>query len=104
MQPNAASTKAAVLKYIPIGTPIKEAANLMENHGFKCKPIANTKYHDDAAGAGEQESRGPANILWCDSGERASGLALVSKRWQVGFRDVDGKVADVGVGVGLTGP
>ena len=66
--------------------------------------MRNTRYADFANPLNKQVNLGPANILYCDSGERSSGLMFVTKRWQVSFEDVDGKVSYIAAGVGLTGP
>ena len=104
MKPDVGQTRAEVLRRIPLGTPIHEAADTMRNGGFRCQPLRTARYADVPDPSGKQVSRGPANILWCDSGERSSGFALVSKRWQVSFEDVEDRVAFVAIGVGLTGP
>ena len=104
MLPDATKTKSEVLKYIPVGTSILEAKDRMTRSGFKCGSMKHTTYADYANPSNVQVSRGPADILHCDSGEKSSGLLFVSKRWQVMFEDTEGKVSYVSVGVGLTGP
>jgi hypothetical protein len=104
MMSDAIQTKAEVLRRIPINSPIGVAKEIMNSNGFKCGTMRNTGYADFANPLNKQVDRGPANILYCDSGERSSGLMLVSKRWQVSFEDDDGRVSYVAVGVGLTGP
>jgi hypothetical protein len=103
MLSDATTTKSAVLKYIPIGTSIDQAKVFMERNGFKCNLVDNQKYADYSAIPDRQITRGPADFLWCDSGERAWYL-YVSKRWQVIFEDTGGRVSYVAVGVALTGP
>ena len=104
MQPDATTTKSAVLNYIPIGTSIDKAKIFMEQHDFKFSSVKNQKYAEFSAIPDRQITRGPADFLWCDSGERMTWQLLVSKRWQVIFEDTDGRVSYVAVGVGLTGP
>jgi hypothetical protein len=101
MQPDALSTQAAVLAKVPVGTPIHVGERVLRDGGFKCSYRVNERYADFANREGEQVTRGPARFLYCDSGERGW---LVTKRWQVSLEDVEGRVAYVGVGVGLTGP
>ena len=104
MLPDAIQTKAEVLRRIPSDSPIEVAREVMTSNGFKCGTMKNTSYADFANPLNKQASRGPADILHCDSGERSSGMMFVTKRWQVSFEDVDGRVSYVAVGVGLTGP
>jgi hypothetical protein len=102
MAADATATKSEVLKYIPIGTSIVEAQSFMAREGFKCFPMKNQKFADHGSD-NKQISMGPADILYCDSGERLTWSILISKRWQVIFQDDAGKVAYVAVDVGLTG-
>ncbi len=103
MQADALSTKAAVVAQVPVGTPIAHAEKTMRRAGFKCSRAVNESYADYANRGGAQVTRGPANFLYCDSGARRTRSWFVSKRWQVSLEDVGGRVAYVGVGVGLTG-
>jgi hypothetical protein len=103
MAVDAAATKSEVLKRIPIGTSIEQARSFMTNRGFKCLAMKNQRYADFGS-SGKQVSHGPADILWCDSGDRMTSAIFITKRWQVTFEDKAGNVSDVGVGVGLTGP
>ena len=95
------ATKAAILERFPVGSEIPRARAIMETEGVNCREFENEKYAEYPAEGGGPISRGPANFLWCDSGER--GL-IVTKRWQVIFLNVDGLVAGVTVSVGLSGP
>jgi hypothetical protein len=101
---DAATTRAEVLKHIPLGTSIERAKSYMEGEGFHCLPVQNQRYSDDATSQRQSITRGPADFLWCDSGEVMTWQIVISKRWQVVFEDVAGKVSYVAVGVGLTGP
>jgi hypothetical protein len=94
-------TKAAIQKRIPIGTEISKAKAIMEMEGLGCRRFENEKYAEHPTGGGSPLSRGPADFLWCDSGEWGF---IVTKRWQVVFVDVGGLVTSVVVSVGLTGP
>jgi hypothetical protein len=76
----------------------------MEAEGFACRRLYNTGFAEDGPSGGPQIHHPPADLLWCDSGERATLTLLVSKRWQVAFVDSGGTVSRVAVGVGLTGP
>jgi hypothetical protein len=91
------------LKHIPLGTPIEQAKSYMKGEGFRCLPVQDQRYNDDATLQGQSITRGPADFLWCDSGELMTWQIVISKRWQVMFEDVAGKVSYVAVGVGLTG-
>ena len=104
MQADALSTKAAVVAQVPIGTPITQAEQTMRRGGFKCSRAVHERYADYANSDGKQVVRGPTTFLYCDSGDRRTRSWFVSKRWQVSLEDVGGRVAYVGVGVGLTGP
>ncbi len=103
MLADAEMTKAEVLKHVPLGTPIEQAKSYMEGEGFHCVPIQNQRYDDDAPLQGQSITRGPADFLWCDSGELMTWEIVISKRWQVVFEDAGGRVSYVAVGVGLTG-
>ena len=101
LRDNSEDTKAAIQKRIPIGTEISRAKTIMEMEGLRCQRFENEKYAEYPTDGGNPLSRGPADFLWCDSGEQGF---LVTKRWQVVFVDVGGLAASVVVGVGLTGP
>jgi hypothetical protein len=103
MQANSDNTKKAVLARIPIGTDVRHAHAVMESEGFICSRI-HSAFAEDRPGGGPQINNPPADILWCDSGERMTTALLISKRWQVIFVDEGGRVTRVAVGVGLTGP
>lgn len=104
MLSDATQTKAEVLRRIPSNSPIEVAREVMTDNGFRCGTMKNTTYADFANPLNKQVSRGPADILHCDSGQRSSGLMFVTKRWQVSFEDINGRVSYIAVGVGLTGP
>jgi len=97
-------TKAAVLKIIPVGSPIDEAKTIMEAKSFYCRMMYNQSYAGDAVIGGRQITYPPADLLWCDSGDRSYLALIISKRWQVIFVAKDGTVASLVAGVGLTGP
>jgi hypothetical protein len=101
---DAATTKAEVLKHAPLGTPIEQAKSYMEGEGFKCIRMQNQRYVDESTLQGHTITRGPAELLWCDSGELTTWQIVITKRWQVSFEDAEGKVSYVAVDVGLTGP
>ena len=103
MLPDAMQTKAEILRRVPLGTFIQTAKEIITNNGFECGTMKNTRYADFANPLNKQVDRGPANILYCESGERSSGLIFITKRWQVLFEDVDGRVSSISAGVGLTG-
>ena len=103
MLADAPMTKAEVLKHVPLGTPIEQAKSYMEGEGFRCFRMQNQRYNDDATLKGQSITRGPADFLWCDSGELMTWQIVISKRWQIMFEDVSGKVSYVAAGVGLTG-
>lgn len=77
---------------------------IMEAEGFKCRRSYNTKFADDRPEGGPQVVHPPADILWCDSGERMTPTLVITKRWQITFADDGGRVSRVAVGVSLTGP
>jgi hypothetical protein len=102
---NSVSTKAAVLRVVPVGSKIDHAKQVMESEGLRCVMQYNQKYaEDDPNNTGKMIDHPPADFLWCDSGERSTWMPLVSKRWQIAFVVKDDKVAAVSVGVGVTGP
>ena len=94
---DAATTKAAILKIVPIGSQIDFAKSTMQSKGFQCQMSYNQRFADDGV------AQPAADFLYCDSGEQTVGL-LVTKRWQVAFVDKDGVVQSIAAGVGLTGP
>ncbi len=102
MLSDAATTKSEVLIHVPLGSPIDQAKFYMESNGFTCVPSENVRYAEDGPDPSQPIIHGPANILWCDSGEKSTWIPFVSKRWQVSFENVAGKVYYVGVGVGTT--
>src|SRR5262249_17403587 len=98
-------TKAAVLKLVPIGSRIDAAEAIMGAKGFHCQMMYNQRYSEDSERDAQQQIVHPAaDILWCDSGERATGATVITKRWQVIFEVRDGLVASIAASVGLTGP
>ena len=104
MLPDATQTKEEILRRIPIDSSILIAKEIMNSNGFMCGVMKNTSYADFANPSNKQMSRGPADILYCDSGAKSSGFMFTTKRWQVSFEDSEGKVSYIAVGVGLTGP
>lgn len=102
-QEDSERTRQAVLARIPIGTEISQAQKIMEAEGFVCSKLHDVKFADDRPGGGPQILHPPADILWCDSGQRSTKRLFVSKRWQIGFVDEDGLVSRIAVGVGLIG-
>ena len=102
---NGSETKTAVLNVVPIGSRIDTAKTVMEAKGFRCQMLYNQRYSgDDDAGSRRQIEYPPADVLWCDSGDRPYRGIIISKRWQVIFEAKDDAVVRVAVGVGLTGP
>jgi hypothetical protein len=102
MAVDASATKSEVLQRVPIGAPIEQARSFMTSHGFKCLEMKNQRYADFAS-TGRQVDHGPADFLWCDSGDRMTWSIFITKRWQVMFENKAGNVSDIGVGVDLTG-
>lgn len=88
---DAASTKQAIIKKIPLGTPVEKAKDTMERHGFHCLGMPPDRAHNSP-------------FLYCDSGERLTAGILISKRWQVGLLHENGTVSEIWANVGLTGP
>ncbi len=103
MLPDAAAYKREVLKHVPLGTTIDQAKAFMEDNGFKCVETQNQRFAEDGPVPSQQVTHGPADTLWCDSGERSFRVAL-SRRWQVTFVNVGGKVSYIATAVGVTGP
>jgi hypothetical protein len=102
--PDGPHTKAAVLKVVP-GSRIDTARTIMEAKGFHCQMLYNAAYADEHPVGGRRRiTYPPADILWCDSGERAFRGIFITKRWQVVFVVKDDAVASIAVGEGLTGP
>jgi hypothetical protein len=98
-------TKAMVLNVVPIGSRIDTAKIVMEAKGFHCRMMYNQRYSgDDDAGSRRQIEYPAADLLWCDTGDRSYRGIIISKRWQVVLEAKDDAVAQVAVGVGLTGP
>jgi hypothetical protein len=97
---SASETKSAILDRIPIGTDVQVAKQILQDDGLVCQQLKNKKYAKTVTESKVVE-KGPADFLWCDSGERGF---PISKRWQVILVDPDGTVKDISVSVGLTGP
>jgi hypothetical protein len=98
-------TKTMVLSVVPIGSRIDTAKIAMEAKGFHCQMKYNRRYAgDDDAGNRRQIVYPAADFLWCDTGDRSYQGIIISKRWQVILEAKNGAVAQVAVGVGLTGP
>jgi len=81
-----------ILQYIPIGSDIGRAQELMEGYGFRCEMIRN----------GEWLKLSDIDYLYCDINKSES--FLVSRRWQVAIIEDRGRVKDIQVTTGLTGP
>jgi hypothetical protein len=103
MMSDAAQTKAEVLKHVPIGMQIEQAKSFMESNGYKCVPRIGERYSEDGPDPARPITRGPADFLWCDSGDRSTWRPFVSKRWQIIFENVGGRVRYVAASVGVTG-
>jgi len=103
MLPDATATKQEVLKHVPLGTTIDQAKAFMEEDGFKCVETRNQRFAEDGPVPDQQVIHGPADTLWCDSGERSFRIGL-SRRWQVTFINENGKVSYIATAVGVTGP
>jgi hypothetical protein len=103
MSPDATATRQEILKHVPLGTTIDQAKAFMEENGFKCAETQNQRFAEDGPAPGQQIIHGPTDTLWCDSGERSFRMAL-SRRWQVTFVNVGGKVSYIATAVGATGP
>ena len=102
MRSTAAATKVEVLKHVPIGTSVGQAKTFMEANGFRCVLSQKQLFGEDGPTPGQQITHGPADFLWCDSGERTFRLVL-TRRWQVELVIVDGKISYVATSVGVTG-
>jgi len=76
----------------------------MESNGFKCVVEIGERYPEDGPDPARQITRGPADFLWCDSGDKSTWQLFISKRWQIIFENVGGKVHHVAASVGITGP
>ncbi|MGC4014256.1 MAG: hypothetical protein QM755_07015 [Luteolibacter sp.] len=83
-------------RWVPTGTPAADARLIMEKHQFKCAAIT----HDDFATSDGGVMKGLDHI-YCD---RVSYEPPVERRWQAVLVLKDGKVSDIHVTTGLTGP
>jgi hypothetical protein len=101
---DASETKLAVLDIVPVGSRIDTAKTVMEQKGFSCRMMYNQRYsEDDVGNSPRQIEHPPADILWCDSGDRSYRGIVITKRWQIIFEAKDDAVVRVAAGVGLTG-
>ncbi len=80
----------AVLREVPIGTPLAEARRFMEAEGFECRREANSTFLD----------RDELDYLYCNRYEGG----IVKRRWQVAVVYRDDKVVEVLASTGLIGP
>jgi hypothetical protein len=77
---------------LPAGTRLETARAFIEGEGFKCSLKTNGRFGD----------REGIDYLYCDRSE-ASGMFLVSRRWQVAIIIRDENVVEVDVSTGLVG-
>lgn len=78
-----------ILRHAPVGTPIDDAQQFMEQEGFRCSRSTNQPFGD----------RENLNYIYCD---RSEGF-LVLRRWQVAIVHHDDRVVEVLAGTGLIG-
>ena len=99
---DAAATRSAVLKIIPIGSRIDFAKATLEAKGFTCA-LAHIEpfVGDDPSNSGRSIAHSPSDFLWCDS--VGWGGFLIDKRWQIILVMKDDAVASVEARVSLTG-
>jgi hypothetical protein len=77
---------------LPAGTPLETARAFMKEEGFECSLKTKGRFGD----------REGIDYLYCDRSE-ASGMFLVSRRWQVAIIVRDEKVVEIDASTGLVG-
>ena len=101
------SSKAAILKVVPLGSTADQAKSTMEAKGFRCG-MTYDKPHSgfDPSNPQRQMTYPPADFLSCESGKRWAGWRslVLDKEWRTAFVIKNQAVTSVDVYVVLTGP
>ncbi len=87
---------ARVVEMIPPGLPVSEARQRLEKAGYRCEPRENSDFYESST---KKIYKG-IDYLYCDL-ERG---APVSRRTQAAILYKEGRVTQVLVSTGLTGP
>jgi hypothetical protein len=97
-----ATMKAAILQYVPPGTPAREAKQFMEQEGFACTLQKNGTFFE--------------RVAWYDSGPKHEGIDfldcqrtqtesfMMSRNWRVALVLQNDLVTDILVGHWVDGP
>ena len=84
-----------IQNWVPVGTPLADARQIMKQHRFSCSEMTNSSFGDLKL----------ADFLYCDYRVADSHVTpVVLTRWQVALVLHAGKVSDVLVTTGLIGP
>ena len=92
-QPTTAT--AQVQSWIPVGTSLADAQQIMEQHHFTCSIMTNSSFGDLKA----------VDFLYCDYSDSDNHITpIVVRRWQVALVLADGKVSAIRLTTGLISP
>ena len=90
-----AEAVAQIQHWVPVGTSLADAQNIMEQHHFTCSVKKNSSFGDLKA----------ADFLYCDRKDTDRRVTpVVTRHWQVALILADGKVSAMRVNMGLVGP
>ncbi|MDY6785132.1 MAG: hypothetical protein SW833_21745 [Cyanobacteriota bacterium] len=94
-----------IQRFIPLGSSVTEAREIMESNGFECDYIEDRRFtrergSPDSPGTGRTIIYESIDYLYCD----ISKGFIVSRRWQVAIIHEDRQVTLIAVSTGLTGP
>jgi hypothetical protein len=90
--------KQEVQKYIPTGTAIEVAKQIMEANGFTCTLKEKADFAE-MEGNGDLVARhGAIDYLYCD---KEKGGLFCARRWQIAIVHENGVVSDILVSIGL---
>ncbi|MDY6785133.1 MAG: hypothetical protein SW833_21750 [Cyanobacteriota bacterium] len=93
-----------IQRFIPLGSSVVEAREIMESNGFVCEYAENERFsrvRDDPSAPGRIRQTIYENVdyLYCD----ISKGFIVSRRWQAALVHEDSQVTFISVSTGLTG-
>lgn len=86
--------KRVLRAQVPTGMAVAAARTIMERNGFRCRMRNDESFSENGIVVNG------IDFLYCD---REQGMP-VATRWQVALVSEEGRVADILVSVGLTGP
>ena len=97
---NPKDMKQEIIKYIPIGSSIKDAQRIMEANGFKCELKHGSFTVVNAGEPGPGVVYHNMDYLYCDKEVNSEIFSL--RRWQISIVHKDGVVSDVFMSITTT--